>query len=164
MQTFPPLCIYNFGLPHRTPSPRRTRPRLDNVRGHNAGTEVDLPSRGPSLGGGRRWTESNWRERRTRPRLGGDWREDLGWAATDGDLAWAATDTHDVRQNGAKRNKRAGAIGEKKFGGRVHTLGLPSLNAKFLRVGLFLDFANEFGTLQTTPNTKFICKVSWRCS
>jgi len=22
MQTFPPLCIYNFGLPRRTPSPR----------------------------------------------------------------------------------------------------------------------------------------------
>jgi len=42
--------------------------------------------------------------------------------------------------------------------------GLPSLNAKSLRVGLFLDFANEFGTLQTTPNAKFICKVPWRCS
>ena len=67
---------------------RRTRPRLDDVRGHGAGTEVDLPSRGPSLGGGRRWTEPNWRERRRRrttnaawagrrlarrPRLGGNW-------------------------------------------------------------------------------------------
>ena len=48
---------------------------------------------------------------------------------------------------------------KKKFGGGVHTLGLPSLNAKLLGVGLFLDFTNEFGTLQTTPNAKFICKV-----
>ena len=54
-------------------------------------------------------------ERRTRPRLGGDWRKDLGWAATGGDLAWTATGTHDVRQNGAKRKKRAGAIGEKEI-------------------------------------------------
>jgi len=44
--------------------------------------------------------------------LGGDWHEDLGWAATGGDLAWAATGTHDVRQNGAK-GKNTGAIGEK---------------------------------------------------
>jgi hypothetical protein len=98
------------------------------------------------------------------PGLGGDWREDLGWVATDGDLAWAATGTHDVRQNGAKGKKRAGAIGEKKFGGGVHTLSLSSLNAKSLGVRLCLDFANEFGTLRTTPNAKFISKVPWRCS
>ena len=73
-----------------------------------------------------------------------------------GNLAWAATGTHDVRQNGAKGKKR---LVEKKFRGGIHTLGLPSLNAKSLGVGLFLDFANEFGTLQTTSNTKFICKV-----
>jgi len=103
-------------------------------------------------------------ERRTRPGLGGDWREDLGWAATGGDLTWAATGTHDVRQNGAKeKNVRARSV-KKKFGGGVHTLGLTSLNAKSLRVELFLDFANEFGTLQTTPNAKFIYKVPWRCS
>ena len=60
----------------------------------------------------------------------------------------------------ARRKKnRAGAIGEKKIRGRVHTLGLPSLNAKSLGVRLFLDFANEFGTLQTTLNAKFIYKV-----
>ena len=53
---------------------------------------------------------------------------------------------------------------KKKFRGGVYTLGLPSLNAKSLEVGLFLDFANEFGTLQRTSNTKFICKVPWRCS
>ena len=53
---------------------------------------------------------------------------------------------------------------ESQFRGGVHTLGLRSLNAKSLGVGLFLDFANEFGTLQTTPNAKFICKVPWRCS
>jgi len=99
-----------------------------------------------------------------RPRLDGDWREDLCWAVTGGDLAWAATGTHDIRQNGAKEKKRASAIGEKKFRGGVHTLGLPNLNAKSLGVGLFLDFANEFETLQTTPNAKFICKVPWRCS
>jgi hypothetical protein len=50
-------------------------------------------------------------------------------------------------------------IGEKKIGGGIHTLSLPSLNAKSLGVGLFLNFANEFETLQTTPNAKFICKV-----
>jgi len=74
---------------------RRTRPRLDDVRGHGAGTEVDLPSWGPSLGGGRSQTDANddGDEQRMRPGLGGDWREDLGWAATG---------THDVRQNGAK--------------------------------------------------------------
>jgi hypothetical protein len=37
-----------------------------------------------------------------RPGLGGDWREDLGWAATGGNLACAATGTDDVRQKGAK--------------------------------------------------------------
>jgi len=63
-----------------------------------------------------------------------------------------------------RKKKRAGAIGEKNFRGGLHTLGLPSLNAKFLGVGLFLDFVNEFETLQTTPNAKFICKVPWRCS
>ena len=111
MQTFPPLCIYNFGLPHRTPSPRpppraislrpsalpaararppaaararRTRPRLDDIRGHSAGTEMDLLSRGPSLGGGRRGAEltrtttamnAAWVGRRPvrRPGLGGNW-------------------------------------------------------------------------------------------
>jgi hypothetical protein len=117
-------------------------------------------------GGGRSRTDANddGDERRTRPGLGGDWREDLGWAATGGDLAWAATSTHNVRQNGAKgKNARARSV-KKKFGGGVHTLGLPSLNTKSFGVGLFLDFANEFGTLQTTPNTKFICKVPWRCS
>jgi len=85
-------------------------------------------------------------------------------AATGGDLAWAATSTHDVRQNGAKEKKRAGAISEKKFRCGVHTLDLSSLNAKSLGVRLFLYFANEFGILQTTPNAKFICKVPWRCS
>ena len=80
-------------------------------------------------------------------------------------MAWAATGTHDVRQNGAKEKKNARARSvKKKFRGGVHTLGLPSLNAKSLGVGLFLDFANEFGTLQTTPNAKFICKVPCRCS
>jgi len=64
-----------------------------------------------------------------------------------------------VRQNGAKGKKRAGVIGEKKIRSEVHTLGLPNLNAKSLGVGLFLDFANEFETLQITPNAKFICKV-----
>jgi len=54
--------------------------------------------------------------------LGGHWREDLGWAATGGDLAWATTGTHDVRQNGAKGKKRAGAIGEKKNSGVGSTL------------------------------------------
>ena len=50
-------------------------------------------------------------ERRTQPGLGGDWREDLGWAAIGGDLAWAATGTHDVRQNGAKeKNTRARSL------------------------------------------------------
>ena len=49
---------------------------------------------------------------------------------------------------------------KKKFRDGVHTLGLPSLNAKSFGVGLFLDFANKFETLQTTPNAKFICKVS----
>ena len=164
MQTFPSLCIYNFGLPRRTPSPR---PRLDDVRGHGAGTEVDLHSRGPSLGGGRSRTDANdddGDERRTRPGLGGDGCEDLGWAATGGDLAWAATGTHDVRQNGTKgKNARARSV-KKKFRGGVHTLGLPSLNAKSLGVRLFLDFANEFETLQTTSNVKFICKIPWRCS
>jgi len=40
-------------------------------------------------GGGRSRTDANddGDERRTRPGLGGDWREDLGWAATGGDLA-----------------------------------------------------------------------------
>jgi len=56
-------------------------------------------------------------ERRTRPGLGGDWRE-----ATGGDLAWAATGTHDVRQNDANGKKRAGAIGEKKNSGVGSTL------------------------------------------
>ena len=51
---------------------------------------------------------------------------------------------------------------KKKFEGGVHTLGLPSLNAKSLGVGLFLVFANEFETLQTTLNAKFICKVPCR--
>jgi len=134
----------------------------DDVRGHVWTTYVATEEDG----GGRSRTDANddSDERRTWPRLGSDWREDLGWAATGGDLAWAATGTHDVRQNGAKGKKRAGGIGEKKFGDGVHTLGLPSLNAKSLGVGLFLDFANEFGTLQTTLNAKFICKVSWRCS
>ena len=75
----------------------------------------DLPSE--KDGGGRSRTDANddGDERRTRPGLGGDWREDLGWAATGGDLVWAATGTHDVRQNGAKEKKRAGAIGENKI-------------------------------------------------
>ena len=221
MQTFPPLCTYNFSLPRRTPSPWPPPPRAISLRpsalpaararppyrahlpsscrarppsfttthrtGGGATTETRARPRtttyaatsgrrtrprrgnggGPSLRGGRRWTEPNWRERRwrrTRLGLGGDWREDLGWAATGSDLAWAATGTHDVCQNGAKEKKRTGTIGEKKFGGGVYTLGLLSLNAKSLGVGLFLDFTNEFGTLQTTPYAKLICKVPWRCS
>jgi len=57
---------------------RRTLPRLDDVCGHGAGTEVDLPSE--EDGGGRSRTDTNddGDERRTRPGLGGDWREDLG--------------------------------------------------------------------------------------
>jgi len=90
--------------------------------------------------------------RRTRPRRGNWRRPDLG-----GD--WHARRT----SKWCEGKKRASAIGEKKIGGEVHTLGLPSLNAKSLGVGLFLDFANEFGTLQTTPNAKFICKIPWRC-
>jgi len=117
MQTFPPLCIYNSGLPRRISSPRTLTPRdfstpvrppcharppslprasalqlprvpavppaavrarLPYVRGHGAGTEVDLPSWGPSLGGGRRWSE---------PNDDGDERG-LGWAATDA-KTWA---------------------------------------------------------------------------
>ena len=62
-----------------------------------------------------------------------------------------------------EKNARARSV-KKKFRGEVQTLGLPSLNAKSIEVGLFLDFANEFGILQTTPNTKFICEVRWRCS
>jgi len=44
-------------------------------------------------GGGRSRTDANddGDERRTRPGLGGDWREDLDWTATGGDLTWAAT-------------------------------------------------------------------------
>jgi len=64
-------------------------------------------------GGGRSRTDANddGDERRTRHGLGGDWREDLGRAATGGDLAWAATGTHDVRQNGAKgKNARARSV------------------------------------------------------
>jgi len=71
----------------------------------------DLPSE--EDGGGRSRTDANddGDERRTWPGLGGDWREDLGWAATSGDLASAATDTHDVRQNGAKgKNARARSV------------------------------------------------------
>jgi len=78
---------------------------------------VDLPSE--EDGGGRSRTDANddSDERRTRPGLGGNWREDLGWAATGGDLAWAATGTHGVRQNRSKEKNRAGAIGEKKIQG-----------------------------------------------
>jgi len=113
----------------------------------------DLPSE--EDGGGRSRTDANddGDERRTRPGLSGDWRKDLSWAATGGD--WHARRT----SKWGEGKKRAGAIGEKKFGGGVHTLGLPSLNAKSFGVELFLDFANEFRTLQTTPNAKFICKV-----
>jgi len=71
-------------------------------------------------GGGRSRTDANddGYERRTRPELGGDWREDLGWAATGGDLVWAATGTQDVRQNGVKRkNARARSVKKKKIQG-----------------------------------------------
>ena len=112
MQTFPPLCIYNFGLPRRTLSPAPPPTPRD------FSTSVRPPCRAhpPSSCGAcppshqlpcAPDTDANDDddERRTRPGLGGDWREDLGWAATGGDLAWAATGTHDVRQNGAKKKK-----------------------------------------------------------
>jgi hypothetical protein len=169
MQTFPPLCIYNFGLPRRTPSPRpspppraislrpsarppaaararrpsscRARPPSqprastdDDVRGHVWTTYAatarerrwtfprgDLPSE--EDGGGRSRTDANddGDERRTRLGLGGDRREDLGWAATGGDLAWAATGTHDIHQNGTKeKNTRARSV--KKISGVGFTL------------------------------------------
>jgi len=81
--------------------------QLENGGGHCAGAEVDLPSE--ENGGGWSRTDANddGDERRTRPGLGDDWREDMGWAATG---------THDVRQNGAKEKKRTGAIDEKKLG------------------------------------------------
>jgi hypothetical protein len=105
MQTFPPLCIHNFGLPRRTPSPcppptphdfstpvrspcrapalptarvhgrRRTRPRLDDVRGHSTGTEVDLPSEEDGAELTRTTTATNDEHA-------------LGWAAT-GAKTWA---------------------------------------------------------------------------
>ena len=140
MQTFPPLCIYNFGLPRRTPPPHPAR----------FSTEVD----GAELTRMTTATNAAWAGRRLarRPGLGGDWH------------ARRTSKWREVRQNGAKEKKRAGAIGEKKFRGEIHTLGLPSLNAKSFRVGLFLDFTNEFGNLQTTSNAKIICKVPCRCS
>jgi len=51
---------------------RRTRPRLEDIRGHGVGTEVDLPSK--EDGGGRSRTDANddGDKRRTRPGLGGD--------------------------------------------------------------------------------------------
>ena len=97
----------------------------------------DLPSE--KDGGGRSRTDAN------------DER-DLGWATT-GAKTWAGRQlaatwsgrqlAHTTYVKMARRKKRASTIGEKKFGGRVHTLGLPSLNAKSLGVGLFLDFANN---------------------
>jgi len=60
----------------RVHEPRRMRPRLDDVRGHDAGTEVDLPSE--EDGGGRSRTDVN---------DDGDERG-LGWAAT-GVKTWA---------------------------------------------------------------------------
>ena len=98
----------------------------------------------------------------------------LGWAAT-GAKIWAGRQlaatwpgrrlarTTYVKMARREKNALARSV-KKKFESGVHTLGLPSLNAKSLGVGLFLDFANEFGTLQTIPNIKFICKVPWRCS
>ena len=79
MQTFPPLCIYNFGLPRRTPSPR---PRLDDVRGHGNGG-------GPSLAGTfpRRRTEVDGAEL-TRTTTATNDERGLGWAAT-GAKTWA---------------------------------------------------------------------------
>ena len=61
-------CV--FMTTHRTgggaTTETRARPRTatyaatsGRVRGHGAGMEVDLPSRGPFLGGGRRWMEPN---------------------------------------------------------------------------------------------------------
>jgi len=71
-----------------------------------------------------------WAGRRLarRPRLGGNW-----WRL--------ARTTYDKMAR--REKKRADAIGEKKIEGGVHTLGLPSLNAKSLGVELFLDFANN---------------------
>jgi len=92
----------------------------------------------------------------------------LGWAATGAKTwagrqlartwpGWRLARTTYVKM-ARREKKRAGAIGEKKIGGGVHTLGLPNLNAKSLGVGLFLDFANEFETFQTTPNAKSFAK------
>jgi len=68
MQTFPQLCIYNFGLPRRTPSPWPPTPR-------DFSTLVRPPCRArpPSL---TRTTNAAWAGRRLarRPGLGGNWR------------------------------------------------------------------------------------------
>ena len=158
MQTFPPLCIYNFGISRRTPSPSTPRdfstpvrppcrarpPYLDVICAvpvsSRRRTELAAARPGDSRASTnndvrchvwttyaatareRRWTfprrrtEPNWRERRRRRTTNAAWvgrrlarRPRLG-----DDLAWAATDTHDVRQNGAKRkNTRTRSVKKK---------------------------------------------------
>jgi len=126
MQTFPPLCIYNFGLPRRTPSPvlpiprdfsmpvrppcrartrppyrerRRTRPRCEN-------------GGGPSLAGTfpRRRTEVD-RAELTRTTTATNDERGLGWAAI-GAKTWAGRqpglggDWHAARTTYVKMTRR----------------------------------------------------------
>jgi len=98
------ISVFHVGLRPPAPPPRAISLRPSALLAARA----RLP---PAAARGRRpRTDANddGDERRTRPGLGDDWREDLGWAATG---------THDVRQNGVKGKKRAGAIGEKKIRG-----------------------------------------------
>ena len=115
----------------------------DDVRGHVWTTYAATTRE-------RRWTEPNWRERRQRrktnaawagqrlarrPGLGGNWRR----PGLGGD--WHARRTSKWLEG--KKN-RAGAIGEKKFGDGVHTLGLPSLSWTIFRLCKWVwDFANN---------------------
>ena len=126
MQTFPPLCIYNFGLPRRTPSPRTPPPHAISLRGCSLVTWMayvtslclhdDAPNwRRRDHGDSRASTSDDVRGHvwttyaaTTQERKWTFPRGDLGWAATGIDLAWAATGTHNVRQNGAKGKKTRG--------------------------------------------------------
>ena len=144
MQTFPPLCIYNFGLPRRTPSPRpptprdfstpicppcRARPRTTTYAATSG--RRTRPRRGngggPSLAGTfpRRRTEVDGAEL-TRTTTATNDERGLGWAAT-GAKTWARRQlaatwpgrrlarTTYVKM--ARREKKCvGAIGEKKSG------------------------------------------------
>ena len=77
MQTFPPLCIYNFGLLRRTPSPRPPRAislrpsALPAARARPPAARTQ-PRRGNGGGRSRTDAKDDGDERRTRPGLGGD--------------------------------------------------------------------------------------------